>query len=91
MPHIIDEYATLLKITPPNSDKVFWKKTKNVRFRKKLVQIMNINAKIIDQVKKQKGKSECLSWDFLKKHILENGNDDRVPTCLLWLYDKCLV
>ena len=33
---ILEEYAALLRISPPNSDKVFWKKSKKVMFRKKL-------------------------------------------------------
>ena len=32
----MEEYAALLRISPPNSDKVFWKKSKKVPFRKKL-------------------------------------------------------
>ena len=32
----VEEYAALLGISPPNLDKVFWKKSKKVLFRKKL-------------------------------------------------------
>ena len=32
----VEEYATLLKISPRNPNKVFWKKSKKVSFRKKL-------------------------------------------------------
>ena len=32
----VEEYAALLRISPPNSNKVFWKKSKKVSFRKKL-------------------------------------------------------
>ena len=32
----VEEYAALLRISPPNPDKVFWKKSKKVSFRKKL-------------------------------------------------------
>ena len=33
---IVEEYAALLRISPLNLDKVFWKKSKKVSFRKKL-------------------------------------------------------
>ena len=32
----VEEYSALLRISPPNPDKVFWKKAKKVSFRKKL-------------------------------------------------------
>ena len=32
----VEEYATLLRISPPNPNKVFWKKSKKVSFRNKL-------------------------------------------------------
>ena len=32
----VEEYAALLRISPPNPNKVFWKKSKKVSFRKKL-------------------------------------------------------
>ena len=32
----VEEYVALLRISPPNLDKVFWKKSKKVSFRKKL-------------------------------------------------------
>ena len=32
----VEEYATLLRISPPNPNKVFWKKSKKVSFKKKL-------------------------------------------------------
>ena len=38
-------------------------------FVKKMSQIMDIDAKVIGQMKKQKGKSECLLWDFVKKYF----------------------
>ena len=50
----IEEYAALLKISPPNPDKVFWKKTKGVGFVKKMTQIMGIDAKVVDQARKKK-------------------------------------
>ena len=34
--------------------------------------------RLFDQVKKQTRNNECLSWDFLKKYILESEDDDRV-------------
>ena len=33
---IVEEYVVLLRISPPNPNKVFWKKSKKVPFRKKL-------------------------------------------------------
>ena len=33
----VEEYAALLRISPPNPNKVFWKKSKKVSFKKKLV------------------------------------------------------
>ena len=33
---IVENYDALLRISPPNLDKVFWKKSKKVLFRKKL-------------------------------------------------------
>ena len=32
----VEEYVVLLRISPPNPNKVFWKKSKKVSFRKKL-------------------------------------------------------
>ena len=43
----VEEYAALLRISPPNSDKIFWKKGKKFPFRKKLAQMMNINASLL--------------------------------------------
>ena len=43
----VEEYAALLRISPPNPYKVFWKKSKKVPFRKKLAQMMNIDACIL--------------------------------------------
>ena len=44
---IVEEYSALLKISLANLDKGFWKKAKKVPFRKKLAQMMNIDASII--------------------------------------------
>ena len=43
---IMEEYAALLRISPPNPDKVFWKKSKKVPFRKKLAQMTNTDANV---------------------------------------------
>ena len=40
----LEEYATLLKISPLNPNKVFWKKSKKVPFKKKLAQMTNMDA-----------------------------------------------
>ena len=43
---IVEEYAALLRISPPNPNKVFWNKSKKVSFRKKLAQMTNIDASV---------------------------------------------
>ena len=75
---IVEEYAVLLKISPPNSDKVFWKKSKKVPFRKKLAQMTNIDASVFIPITRLKGKNECVQCDFLERYIIENNNDNRV-------------
>ena len=65
----IEEYTSLLKIVTSNPNKIFGKKAKGVGFIKKMSQIMGIDAKVISQVKSQKGKGECLTWDFVKKFL----------------------
>ena len=42
----VEEYVVLLRISPPNSNKVFWKKSKKVSFRKKLAQMTNMDANV---------------------------------------------
>ena len=74
----VEEYAALLRISPPNPNKVFWKKGKKVPFRKKLAQMMNIDASFLVLTTRQKGKNECVQWDFLERYIIENNDDDRV-------------
>ena len=56
----VEEYTTLLRISPPNPDKVFWKKAKKVPFRKKLAQMMNVDASLLVSVTRLKGKNECV-------------------------------
>ena len=75
---IVEEYAALLRISPPNPDKVFWKKSKKVPFKKKLAQMMTVDASIFVPITKQKGKNECVQYDFLKRYIIENNDDDQV-------------
>ena len=48
----VEEYAALLRISPSNSDKVFWKKSKKVPFRKKLAQMMNVDASVFVPITK---------------------------------------
>ena len=74
----VEEFATLLRISPPNTDKVFWKKSKKVLFRKKLAQMMNVDASVFVPITRQKGKNECVQCDFLESFIIENNNDDRI-------------
>ena len=66
----VEEYVALLRIFPPNLDKVFWKKSKKVPFRKKLAQMMNINANVFVLLTRQKGKNECVQCDFLERYII---------------------
>ena len=40
----VEEYAALLRISPSNPNKVFWKKSKKVPIRKKLAQMTNMDA-----------------------------------------------
>ena len=54
----VEEYAALIRISPLNPNKVFWKKTKKVSFRKKLAQMTNMDANIFVPITKRKGKSE---------------------------------
>ena len=42
----VEEYVALLRISPPNPDKVFWKKSKKISFRKKLAQMMSKDASV---------------------------------------------
>ena len=74
----VEEYAALLRISPPNPNKVFWKKSKKVPFRKKLAQMTNMDANIFVPITRVKGKNECVQCDFLERYIIENNNDDRV-------------
>ena len=36
---------------------------------------MDIDANVIDQVKKQKGNRECLSWEFIKNYLSKSEDD----------------
>ena len=74
----VEEYAALLRISPPNPNKVFWKKSKKVPFRKKLAQMTNIDASVFVPVTRLKGKNEYVQYDFLERYIIENNNDDQV-------------
>ena len=56
----MEEYAVLLKISPPNPNKVFWKKSKKVPLRKILAQMTNIDASVFVPVTRLKGKNECV-------------------------------
>ena len=73
-----EEYIALLRISPLNPDKVFWKITKKVHFRKKLAQMMNVDASLLVSVTILKGKNECVQYDFLERYMIENNDDDRV-------------
>ena len=56
----VEEYVALLRISLPNLDKVFWKKSKKVPFRKKLAQMTNIDASVFVPITRLKGKNECV-------------------------------
>ena len=75
---IVEEYTTLLRISPPNPNKVFWKKSKKIPFRKKLAQMMNIDASVFVPMTKQKRKNKCVQCDFLERFIIENNNDNQI-------------
>ena len=47
-------------------------------FRKKLVQMINIDASAFVPINRLKGKNECVQCDFLERYIIENNNDDQV-------------
>ena len=74
----VKEYAALLRISPPNPNKVFWKKSKKVPFRKKVAQMTNMDANVFVPITKLKGKNECVQCDFLERYIIKNNNDDQV-------------
>ena len=74
----VEKYDALLRISSPNSDKVFCKKSKKVPFRNKLAQMTNIDASVFVLITRLKGKNECVQYDFLERYIIENNNDDRV-------------
>ena len=74
----VEEYSALLRISPSNPDKVVWKKAKKVPFRKKLAQMMNVDASLLVSVTKLKGKNKCVQYDFLERYMIENNEDDRV-------------
>ena len=67
----VEEYATLLRISPPNSNKVLWKKSKKVPFKKKLAQMMNVHASVFVPMTRQKGKNERVQCDFLERWYRE--------------------
>ena len=69
----MEEYSALLRISPPNLDKVFWKKAKKVPFRKKLAQMMNMDASLFASVTRLKGKNKCVQCDFLERYMIENN------------------
>ena len=54
----VEEYAALLRISPPNPNKVFWKESKKVPFRKKLAQMKNMDANVFVPITRLKGKNE---------------------------------
>ena len=74
----VEEYTALLRISSPNPDKVFWKKSKKISFRKKLAQMINVDASIFVPITRQKEKNECVQYDFLESFIIENNHDDRI-------------
>ena len=73
---IVEEYAALLRISSPNPDKVFWNKPKKVPFRKKLAQMMSIDASIFVPMTRLKRKNE------LCKVISSRGTSYRTTTTI---------
>ena len=74
----VEKYVALLRISPPNPNKVFWKKSKKVPFRKKLAQMTNMDANVFIPITRLKGNNECVQCDFLERYIIKNNNDDQV-------------
>ena len=37
---------------------------------------MGVDTKVIDKMNKQKGKSECFMWEFIKKYLSKNKDDE---------------
>ena len=74
----VEEYAALHRISLSNPNKIFWKKSKKIPFRRKLAQMMNISANNLDSKTKQNGRNEYVQCDFLKEFISENNDGDRV-------------
>ena len=72
----VEEYVVLLRISPPNPNKVFWKKSKKIPFRKKLAQMMSMDANVFVPLTKLKGKNECVQSNFLEGYIIQNEHDD---------------
>ena len=66
----VEEYAALFRISPPNPNKV--------SLKKKLAQMMNVDASVFVPITRQKGKNECVQYDFLETFIIENNNDGRI-------------
>ena len=87
----MEEYAALLRISPSNPDKVFWKKSKKVPFKKKLAYMMNVNASVFVPMTRLKRKNECVQCDFLERYIIENNNDDRVIDIFALVVNKTLI
>ena len=87
----VEKYATLLRISSPNPNKVFWKKLKKVPFRKKLAQMMSTDSSVFVPLTKSKGKNECVQSDFLEGYIVQNKHDDRVIAIFaLVVYDTLI-
>ena len=57
---------------------MFWKKVKSVGFKKKLSQLMRLEETVVEQNIRKKGKSECFAWDFFKRYIAKNDEEDQV-------------
>ena len=49
----------------PKLDKICYVKQKKVGYQKKLVQLLGIDSKIIEQRIKKKGDNKSIPWDFL--------------------------
>ena len=61
-----------------SSDLIFWKKGKKIPFRKKLAQMMNVDASLLISVTRLKEKNKCVQCDFLVRYMIENNDNDRV-------------
>ena len=50
--------------------------------------MMNVNASVFVPITRQKGKNECVQYDFLESFIIENNHDDRIIDIFALVIDR---